>query len=198
MNATPPEAKPEHSRGPRLSGAAPLISRTVLAGGVIGGLLLIGAEFTPLYREESAASRIPLHTIRAGSHHGYALIPVGVLALVLAVGFVRGGRASGAGRSGGREGSGGRAALLALGALGVAAALVAVLGDLPAAQATGFAHVAALGFVKAKDVPAVGLYVETLGAALLVITAAAGLLLTSPDRARSARSPQVGTGLSAP
>jgi hypothetical protein len=189
MNATPPEAKPEDSRGPRLSQAAPTISRTVLTGGVIGGLLLIAAEFTPLYREESAAARIPLHTIRAGSHHGYALIPVGLLALVLAVGFARGWRAGAAG---------GRTALVALGALGVAAALVAVLGDLPDAQASGFARVATLGFVKAKDVPAIGLYLETLGAALLVITAGAGLLLTSPGSARSARSPQVGTGLSAP
>jgi hypothetical protein len=186
MNATPPEANLEDSRGPSLSQAPPLISRTVLAGGVIGGLLLIAAEFTPLYREESAASRIPLHTIHAGGHHGYALLPVGVLALVLAVWF---------GRSGA---SGGRTALVALGVLGVAAALVAVLGDLPDAQATGFARVATLGFVKAKDVPAIGLYLETLGAALLVVVSVAGLLLTSPGSARSARSPQVGTGLSAP
>jgi hypothetical protein len=186
MNATPPEANLEDSRGPNLSKDPPLISRTVLAGGVIGGLLLIAAEFTPLYREESAASRIPLHTIHAGSHHGYALLPVGVLALVLAVWF---------GRSGA---SGARTALVALGVLGVAAALVALVGDLPDAQARGFARVATLGFVKAKDVPTIGLYLETLGAALLVVVSVAGLLLTSPSSARSARSPQVGTGLSAP
>jgi hypothetical protein len=189
MNATPPEANLEDSRGPSLSKAPPLISRTVLAGGVIGGLLLIAAEFTPLYREESAASRVPLHTIHAGSHHGYALLPVGVLALVLAVWF---------GRSGASGRSGGRTVLVALGVLGVAAALVALVGDLPDAQASGFARVATLGFVKAKDVPAIGLYLETLGAALLVVVSVAGLVLTSPGSARSARSPQVGTGLSAP
>lgn len=165
MSATPPEAKPEDSRAPRESSDPSAISPALLAGGVIGGLLLLLAEFTPLYNQDSATSRIPLHTIHTGSHHAYALIPVGLLALALTFGAARGA---------------GRPALAALGALGVVAALVAVLGDLPDAVASGYIT----GFIKAKDVPQIGLYLETLGAALLLVTGGSGLLLAAPRRAR--------------
>jgi hypothetical protein len=183
MSATPPEAKPEDSRGPQRSTGPARISLGVLAGGLTGALLLVLAEFTPLYREDAVSRGIPLHTVHTGSHNGYALIPVGVLALVLAAAAAR---------------SASRPALLALGALGVAAALVAVLGDLPDATVTGLVGSAATGFTKAKDTPQIGLYLETLGAALLLVTSAAGLLLTGSPGPTSKRSPQVGTGLSAP
>jgi hypothetical protein len=168
MSATPPEAKPEYSRAPRQSPVPAPISLGLLAGGMIGALLLLLAEFTPLYDQDSATSRIPLHTVQAGSHHDYALIPLGLLAAVLAAGVFR-------------SGSAGRPALLALGALGILAVLIALIGDLPAANGSGFVR----GFVKAKDVPQIGLYLETLGAALLVVTSGAGLLLTSPGRGRA-------------
>jgi hypothetical protein len=167
MSATPPETKPEYSRAPPQSSGPSSISPGLIAGGLVGGLLLLVAEFTPLYNEDSATSRIPLHTIHAGSHHAYALIPVGLLAVVLTVGASR---------------TASRPALLALGALGVVAALVAVLGDLPDANGSGFVT----GFIKAKDVPQIGLYLETLGAALLVATGGAGLVLTG-GRKRSGR-----------
>ncbi|HWC85753.1 MAG TPA: hypothetical protein VG388_04390 [Solirubrobacteraceae bacterium] len=187
MSATPPEAKPEDSRGPRGSKERAPISRGLLAGGLIGALLLFVAEFTALYREDSAASRIPLHTVSSGSHHGYALIPVALVALILAAAAAR---------------SASRAALLGLGALGLVAALVAVLGDLPDAHAAGFVRTAASEFTKAKNVPGVGFYLETLGAAVLVLTSAAGILFggggAGGGAARSARSQTVGTGLSAP
>jgi hypothetical protein len=143
------------------------MSPGLLAGGLIGSLLLLVAEFTPLYDQDSATSRIPLHTIHAGSHHAYALVPVGLLALVLTVAASR---------------TASRAALLALGALGVVAALVAVLGDLPDANSSGFVA----GFVQAKDVPQIGLYLESLGAALLLLTGAAGVLLTAPRAPQAA------------
>jgi len=75
-----------------------------------------------------------------------------------------------------------RPALLALGALGILAVLIALIGDLPAADGHGFVR----GFVEVKDVPQIGFYLETLGAALLVVTSGAGLMLTSPARARAA------------
>ncbi|HWF74353.1 MAG TPA: hypothetical protein VG186_13480 [Solirubrobacteraceae bacterium] len=168
MSATPPEAKPEYSRAPPQSPGPATISAGLLAGGVIGGLLLIVAEFTPLYDQESVTSRIALHTIHTGSHHSYALVPIGLVAIVVAVG---------AARSRSRS----RAALLALGALGVAAALVAVLGDLPDANSSGFVT----GFVKVNDVPQLGLYLETLGAALLIVTGGAGFVLAVPGRVRA-------------
>jgi hypothetical protein len=164
MSATPPEAKPEYSRAPRQSNAPPGISLGLLAGGLSSALLLLVAEFTPLYNETSARSRLPLHTLHTGSHHAYALIPVAVLAAVLTVAAAR---------------TASRSALLAIGALGVLTALIALLGDLPDAHATGYVS----GFVKVKNVPAIGLYLETLGAALLVITGGAGLLLTGSARA---------------
>jgi hypothetical protein len=165
MSATPPEAKPEYSRAPPQSREPSTISLGLLAGGLIGGLLLLAAEFTPLYDEDSATSRIPLHTIHAGSHHAYALIPVGLIAIFLTVGASR---------------TRSRPALAGLAALGVVAALIAVLADLPDASATGFTT----GFVQVKDVPQIGLYLETLGAALLLVTGGAALLLTGPRRTR--------------
>ncbi|MDQ6776015.1 MAG: hypothetical protein M3071_07305 [Actinomycetota bacterium] len=167
MTVTPPEAKPEDSRAPSQSKERATISLRLLAGALIGGLLLLVAEFTPLYDQDSAASRIPLHTIHTGSHHAYALIPVALLAISLTVGAAR---------------TASRPALLALGALGVVAALVAVLGDLPDATASGFVT----GFIKAKDVPQIGLYLETLGAALLVVAGGAGFVLTGAGSAQVA------------
>jgi hypothetical protein len=169
MSATPPEAKLEYSRAPRRSNPAAAISLAVLAGGLAGGLLLLLAEFTPLYDEDSAASRVPLHTVQTGHHHSYALIPVGLLAIALAIGAWR---------------TASRPALLALGALGILAIVIALIADLPDAHATGVVGSAAAGFSKAKDVPQIGLYLETLGAALLVITCGAGLLLTGDVRVR--------------
>ena len=171
MSATPPEASPEYSRGLRRSNAASRISLALLAGGLTGALLLLIAEFTPLYNEAAATSRIPLHTVGTGSHHAYALIPVAALAAVLAVSAAR---------------SASRPAVLALGALGILTVVVALVGDLPAANATGFVRSASAGFTRARDVPQIGLYLETLGAALLVVTCGAGLLLAGTGAARSA------------
>jgi hypothetical protein len=161
MSATPPEANLEDSRAPRQSPGGERISPGLLAGGLIGGLLLLLAEFTPLYAEDSARSRGALQTVRTGSHHAYALVPVALVAIALTVAAWRSGSAS-------------RPALLALGALGILAILIALIGDLPDATASGFAH----GFVQVKDVPRIGLYLETLGAVVLVVTSGTGLLLT--------------------
>jgi hypothetical protein len=160
MSATPPEAKPEYSRAPRQSERAARISPGLLAGGVIGGLLLLTAELTPLYVEDSATSRIPLRTVHTGSHHAYALVPIALVAIALAV-------AAATSRPPGRP------ALLALGALGILALLIALIGDLPDANTSGFIR----GFVKVKDVPRIGLYLETLGAVALIVTSGIGLLL---------------------
>jgi hypothetical protein len=166
MSATPPEAKPEYSRARPQPTVPASISLGLLAGGMIGALLLLLAEFTPLYDQDVATSRIPLHTVHTGSHHDYALIPLGLLAAALSLAVFR---------------SASRPALLALGALGVIAALIALIGDLPAADGRGFVR----GFVLAKDVPQIGFYLETLGAALLVVSSGAGLLLASSGRARA-------------
>jgi hypothetical protein len=171
MSTTPPEAKLEYSRAPRQSHVPSALSLGVLAGGLSGALLLLSAEFTPLYNAASATSTIPVQTVHTGSHHAYALIPVALAAAVLAVGAAR---------------TAGRPALLALGALGILTVLIAVLGDLPDAHASGLMGTTATGYSRAKDVPQIGLYLETLGAALLVVTSGSGLILAGSGRPRAA------------
>lgn len=165
MSVTPPEAKPEYSRAPRQSKMPAAISLPLLAGGLAGALLLLVAEFTPLYDRQSATSGIPVQTVQTGSHHAYALVPIAVLGIGLTLAAVR---------------SRGPAlpAQLALGALAVVTIVIALVGDLPDADAVGFVGSAARRLTQVKDVPQIGIYLETLGAALLVVTCGAGLLLT--------------------
>jgi hypothetical protein len=178
MNATPPEAKNEYSRGQApsegVSGApagplrtvvprgASAIRVAVLGAGLGGALLLLGAEFTTLFVVRSAASTTPVDTVSTGSHHSYALIPVALLALALTYG-------ASLTRS--------RPALLALGVLGVIALLIALLGDLPDAQATGLLGSATTRYATASSSPSTGLYLETLGAVALIISSGLGLIL---------------------
>ena len=74
--------------------------------------------------------------------------------------------------------------------LGLVSLLIALLGDLPDAQATGLVGSLATGLKIASASPGTGLYLETLGAVVLLITAAAGLLLQTP---RKLRAPGRGT-----
>ena len=59
-----------------------------------------------------------------------------------------------------------RPALLAIGLLGVIALLIALLGDLPDAQASGIV-LRAGHYDAASSSPGLGIYLETLGAVLL-------------------------------
>jgi hypothetical protein len=188
MTAFRPEAESEYSRGPegisgsdrRSGGPSGASGRglrlTLLAAGLIGSLLLLAAEFTPLLKVHTTATRAAVATVQTGSHNSYALIPIGVVTIVLTLLVLR---------------TRNRLALLAGGVLGLVALLIALLGDLPDAQQTGVTH----GFVLAKATPSVGLYLETLGAAVLLLSAAAGLLfLPAPDRPRRAtRRPDSGS-----
>lgn len=188
MNATRPEADFEYSRGQQLSGddfdrgaglrgrPGGVYSIALLVGGLGGAILLLVAEFTPLLSVHSSLLTAPVRTVNTGSHHGYALIPVAVLAVVFTVIAWR---------------TRSRAALLGLGAMGLVALLIALLGDLPDAQAKGLVN-AAGHLAIATDKPSTGFYLETLGAMVLLLTAAGGLLLAPapvrrPPRARRAR-----------
>ena len=177
MNATPPEAKPEYSRAParskgvfqgqsehlRLVGTK--LPMALLAGGLLGALLLLIAEFTTLYDVRTATSASPIDSVSTGSHHSYALVPVAILAAALAFGVYRD-------RS--------RPALLALGLLGVLTLVIALAGDLPDAQASGLIGSSTTHYASASASPGPGLYLETLGAVVLVITCGLGFLLGAP------------------
>ena len=136
---------------------------------MLGALLLLVAEFTTLYEVHTATSRTPLQSVSTGSHNAYALIPIGLLAAVLAFGAWR---------------YGSRPALLAIGALGVLTALIALIGDLPDAQASGVIGTGNARYTPANSTAQAGLYMETLGAALLVITCGVGFLLAGPRQGR--------------
>ena len=84
---------------------------------------------------------------------------------------------------------GSRPALLALGGLGIATLLIALVGDLPDARATGVIGNSSTRFSSAAASPEVGLFLETVGAIALVIASGCGLLLGSPgSRAASPAS----------
>ena len=142
----------------------------IMTGSLLAALLLLVAEFTTLYQVHVATSLTPVDSVSGGSNHSYAMVPLALLAAALGIGVWR---------------SGARPALLAIGVIGVVAALIALVGDLPDAQATGLAGSAASHYVNASSTPSAGLYMETLGAILLIATSGLGfLMLGAPVPAR--------------
>ena len=138
---------------------------------MLGAVLLVLSEFTHLYSIHIASQHAPVSSVTGGSHNSYAFVPIGVLAALLAFGAAR-------------ERS--RAALLALVAIGVISLLIALIGDLPDAQAGGLllrgGHL-----VIAKATPDVGMYLESLGSIALVLAGGLGLLLGPPPPRRERR-----------
>ena len=177
MSAPAPEAENEYSKGgprPRSRSGRRMprpgrASWAVAAVGLVGAALLLVAEFTALYVLHVASYGAQPSSVSAGSHNAYALVPIAVLAAALAL--------AGAPR-------GSVAALWALVALGVIAVLIAMVGDLPDTRARGITH----GLAFASTTAGTGLYLETLGAVLLVAAGGAGLL----SRLSGNRSPRLG------
>jgi hypothetical protein len=131
---------------------------------LVGAVLLIVSEFTTLYIVHTATGGAEVDTVSTHAHDFYALIPIALLAAVLAPGA-------------GLLGS--RLALLGLAAVALVALGVALIGDLPDAQATGTVIFAGR-YQNATASPSTGFYLETLGAILLVVVAGCGLLLAGP------------------
>jgi hypothetical protein len=158
MAASAPET-PVPSRVPRL-----LTRYGLLVVLVAGAVLLIVAEFLPLY-EIRAITAVPEGgRTSTGSHHGYALALVGLAMLPMAVGAVRGGS---------------RPAAFALLALSAIALFVALAIDLPDLNETGL-----IGrtYDQAEARPRVGFFIETLGATLALL-GSIGTLLFKPGSA---------------
>ena len=173
MNATARGATGEDSRGQaRSKGVAGTIPArlwaAIVAAALLGGLLLIVAEFSTLY--EVKAITATLKTQSGHSQHSYGLVLIGLAAIVMAIGMARG-------RT--------RPAMAAVAALGVIALLIALVGDLDDVNATG---VYGERFASASTSPKSGFYFETLGAVLLLISGGSALLLSAP--ARAAREPR--------
>jgi hypothetical protein len=128
---------------------------------VAGALLLIVAEFATV-REIRAVTVVPPGgTSTGGDLHGYALGLIGVAILVFSYGaFMRGARP----------------AAVALVVLAIAACAIVLLVDLPVLDDTGL-----IGrtYDLAEARPAVGFYLESVGAGLALVGAVATLVLTS-------------------
>ncbi|HLY49109.1 MAG TPA: hypothetical protein VKR21_07930 [Solirubrobacteraceae bacterium] len=192
MSATP-GAKDQYSRGGGVSsggsdgdfgrsggGSGPPFGRDValvdrgaggivVAGALLAALLLVVAEFTALYQVHIATSLTPVKSVSGGSNHSYAMLVIGLAAAALAIWTWR---------------AESRTALLGLGVLGVVALLISLLGDLPDSHATGLAGSATRGYVNASSTPSAGLYMETLGAILLILACGLGFLMQGPGRGR--------------
>jgi len=205
--SAPPEAHGEYSRGSEASrrlsvprrrrASTPLEARrTGRAAGtgavalvaLVGAVLVLIAQFTALYHVHAATSSVPIKTVGTGANHGWALVPIALACLVLAVAVYR---------------NGNRAAMLGLAVLGIATLLIALLADLPDAHATGLIGSSASQYVQGAASPSAGLYLETLGAVLLLVSGGVGFLMLAPaipaggPPARPAEAPDGGDGRTA-
>ena len=190
MNA-PPEAEIEYSRGSgpfgrlvaprRPSSSAPVSDgadatgtvRAALAlAALLGALLVLISQFTALYHLHSTTSSEVIKTVGTGANHAWAGIPLALVAAALAYAFYR---------------HGNRMALVGLAALGIATLLIALLRDLPPTHATGLVGSSASGYIQATSTPSAGLYMETLGAVVLLVTGGVGFLMLGPQEQAAAR-----------
>jgi hypothetical protein len=168
MNASRPEAKVKDSTSVRATGLPRWLPTPVFGLALVGALALIISQFAPLLRVVTVARHpVLVRTVQTGPHHGWALIPVAALALLVAALARR---------------PDGRTAPAALALLGLVSLGVALLVDLRGVHATGIVGSPATGLQTAQAHAGVGLYLETLGAALLLLAAGVGTVLSSDTR----------------
>lgn len=130
-------------------------------------LVLAVSEFTTLYQVKIITVTRDVSTV--GAHHGYALLILAVAAAVMAVGAVRGGS---------------RPAAFAVLAIAVAALVIALAVDLPVVDEEG---TYGRDYEQARAQPAVGFYLETAGAVLLLFSAVVLLVVRPEGRTAPAR-----------
>jgi hypothetical protein len=135
------------------------LTRLLLVPSVLGAVMLIVAEFLPLY-EIRVITAVPNGGHQGtGAHHGYALVVIGLAMLPMAWGAVIGGS---------------RPAAFALLALALIALFVVLAIDLPDLNETGL-----IGrtYDEAQARPRIGFLVESLGATLALLGAVGTLVL---------------------
>ena len=154
------------------------LSGLILSATLLAALLLVAAEFATLYHAHIATKSTPIKSVTVGSHNSYALIPVALLAAAFGLALRR---------------SGARLLLVGIGLLGLVALLIALVHDLPDAHAVGLAD---HNSVNATTTAGLGLYLETLGAILLIAAGGLGLVLAGiprgPATGRGAKSQNSG------
>jgi len=138
----------------------------VLALGVTGALLMIVAEFTPLFEVEVAVASCEdlaqpeladLCVTRGGEQHAFGLVLLALVGALMSAGVALGSS---------------RPAAMALCVVGVAVLGIALALDLPASRSTG-----EIGrdFAEAHALMGPGLWFELLGGALTLAAGALGL-----------------------
>jgi len=155
--------------GPAAGGRAPKVPTSIIAGALTGSLLLVLAEFSTLFDVHVVTQSAPIKSVSTGSNNTYALVLIALIAAALAYGVAR---------------TGSRPALLAIGLLGLLALLIAVLNDLPAASQKGITR----GFQLASNTAGPGVYLETLGAVLLLCSCVFGFMLLGAPARRARRA----------
>lgn len=149
---------------------ARVLRHVLLALTALACLLLVIAEFGDL--NEIKILTVTKEGIGAGANHGYALGVIAVVGAVMGFGAWRGSRP----------------AAFAVAVLGVAALLIVLLVDLPDVDATGLYG---RNYEQAESTPALGFYLETAGAVLLlfagVLTAVLGGRTPEPEPRRERR-----------
>jgi hypothetical protein len=172
MSAAPREAQGQDSRK-TLSlragfGTARAIRIALLVAAVAGGVCLIIATFSTIIEiTVGTTSKIADRDthLSGWDRHSLALLLIGGFALVMTVGAWRGARP----------------AMAAVAVAGIAALLIALLGDLPDVHKTG---VIGQLYDNAHANPKTGYYLETLGGVLLLLGGGGLLLLTGGSRER--------------
>ena len=157
----------------RLGAAGPL-GVLVLLLGAGGAILLIVTEFSTVVEVEALTAsceylgsgdpEVADDCVKTGGEqHAYALLLLGLVGLLMAWG-------AGVGRS--------RPAAAALGAIGVVALVIALVGDVPELDETG-----AVGerFTEAEAGPGRGLWTELTGGALAVVAGILALRMRRPE-----------------
>ena len=136
--------------------------RTAIVGLTEAGALLLAlAQFLALYHTHVTSTAATVGSGSVGSSHAWGVLLIGLLAACL---------------GGALRLSPNRFSLLLVGLLGVIALAIALTHDLPDARSHGLGLIGS-HYEGARNVVAVGLYVEIAGALLLLFATAMGFLL---------------------
>jgi hypothetical protein len=177
VNAQAPGTTSQDSRGPRVPRPAisglDALGLALAAAAFIGAVLLVVSDFTTLFRVHTEAGvTVPNGSVKGHDNHSFSMLVIGLASLPLAYAATR---------------YGSRPAMAGLAGLGLIAVIIAVGFDLPDATGT---NTLARTFEDATGSPAAGFYIETLGAALLIVSGGGGLLLSAPARGPGPPEPE--------
>lgn len=166
MDSPAPGASGQYSKRDAASGPGPslpfVVRALLIVLGVAGAALLILSELQPLLQVKVLT--VTRDEVIGHEQHAYGLVILGVFALAMTYSAAWGLS---------------RPAMVALGAIGLIALLIALVLDLPDARRTGL-----IGerYENAAATPGLGIYLETAGAVVLLLTSGLLLFLTVRNR----------------